>query len=143
VAGLAWDIVFPLNKKIWTSSYVVYTSGLAVLTIMVMIWLIEFRGLRKLLSRKSGRVEKNDAPAKTALSRFFEVFGKNPLFIFVLSGFLPRALALIRIPNGLNNTGEIRYTTPFGWFYQYVCKPVFTQPEAGSLLYAVLMLVFY
>ena len=40
VTGLAWDLVFPINKKIWTSSYVLYTTGLAMLTISLLIYLI-------------------------------------------------------------------------------------------------------
>ncbi|MFZ9214782.1 MAG: acyltransferase family protein, partial [Sediminibacterium sp.] len=40
VAGLCWDMVFPINKKIWTSSYVLYTTGLAIVTISVLIYLI-------------------------------------------------------------------------------------------------------
>ena len=74
--GLCWDLVFPMNKKIWTSSFVIYTSGLAMTVLSVFIYLIEFKN------------------AKGAWSRFFDVFGKNPLFIFVLSGFLPRVLGL-------------------------------------------------
>jgi predicted acyltransferase len=42
--GLCWDTVFPFNKKIWTSSYTIYTTGLALLILSVMIWLIEFKG---------------------------------------------------------------------------------------------------
>ena len=120
VTGLAWDMVFPLNKKIWTSSYVVYTTGLALLTLSVMIYLIEF---------------KND---KGAWSRFFDVFGKNALFIFVLSGVLPRLLALIRIPGALDAAGKQKYLTPFGWFYEHVCKPILpVEPRFGSLIYAL------
>ncbi len=120
VTGLAWDMVFPLNKKIWTSSYTVYTTGLALLTLSVMIYLIEFKN------------------AKGAWSRFFDVFGKNALFIFVLSGLLPRLLALIRIPGALDATGKQKYLTPFGWFYEHVCKLILPQePRFGSLIYAL------
>jgi predicted acyltransferase len=42
-AGYAWDMVFPINKKIWTSSYVVYTTGLGIIILAVMIYLIEFK----------------------------------------------------------------------------------------------------
>jgi predicted acyltransferase len=124
-AGFAWDMVFPMNKKIWSSSYVIYTTGLALVTIGVIIHLVEFKGW----SRGWGR--------------FFDVFGKNPLFIFVLSGFLPRLLGLIRIPNGLNDKGEPAYLTPFGWFYEYVCKPVSDNLNTGSLLYAISMILMY
>ncbi len=46
VTGFCWDMVFPINKKIWTSSYTIYTSGLAIITIATMIYLIEFRNYK-------------------------------------------------------------------------------------------------
>ena len=118
--GYCWDMVFPINKKIWTSSYTVYTTGLALLILAVVIYLIEFKGWK-------GRC-----------ARFFDVFGKNALFIFVLSGVLPRLLALIQISNGTGADGKTIYLTPFNWFYEHVCKPILpAEPRAGSLLYAV------
>ncbi|TDO26663.1 acyltransferase family protein [Sediminibacterium goheungense] len=118
-AGFCWDMVFPINKKIWTSSYVLYTTGLAMLTISLLIYLIEFRGI------------------KGSWSRFFDVFGKNPLFIFVLSGFLPRLLALIRFKDG----DEL--TSPLSWFWNHICKPISADLRNGSLLYALVMIAFY
>lgn len=125
-AGYAWDMVFPLNKKIWTSSYTVFTTGMAMVIIAVMIHQIELKNKRNWLSK------------------FFDVFGKNPLFIFVLSGILPRLLGLIRISNGLNKLGEPIFTTPFGWFYEHICRPIFPNNlNNGSLLYALCMITFY
>jgi predicted acyltransferase len=124
-AGFMWDMVFPINKKIWTSSYTVYTTGLALLTLSVLIYIIEFKNWRGWWSK------------------FFDVFGKNPLFIFVLSGVLPRLLGLIRIPNGLNVKGEPQYLTPFSWFYEHICKPVSSNLNNGSLLYAISMILMY
>ncbi|MBK7433197.1 MAG: DUF1624 domain-containing protein [Chitinophagaceae bacterium] len=120
LTGLSWGMVFPINKKIWTSSYTIYTTGLALLVIGVMIWLVEFK-------QRSG-----------AWSRFFDVFGKNALFIFVLSGLLPRLLALIRIPGAIGADGKQKYLTPFGWFYEHACKPILpADPRVGSFLYAL------
>ena len=125
VSGLAWGMVFPINKKIWTSSYTLYTTGLAIYTIATMIYFIEFK------------------QAKGFLLKFFDVFGKNPLFIFVLSGVLPRLLGLIRIPNGLTDKGVQKYLSPFGWFYEKICKQVPGIPENGSLVYAICMIIMY
>ncbi|MBA4196822.1 MAG: DUF5009 domain-containing protein [Chitinophaga sp.] len=124
-AGYCWDMVFPINKKIWTSSYVLYTSGLATAVLGIFIYLIEFK------------------ERKGWWSRFFDVFGKNPLFIFVLSGFLPRLLGLIRINNGLEHDGSPAYTSPFGWFYEHICKNVSSDLRVGSLVYALVMIAFY
>jgi predicted acyltransferase len=118
--GFIWDTVFPINKKIWTSSYTVYTTGLALMVLAVLIYLIEFKN------------------AKGAWSRFFDVFGKNALFIFALSGILPRLLALIRINNGLSPEAKPQYLTPLSWFYEHLCKPLLPyDPRIGSLLYAL------
>lgn len=123
--GYCWDMVFPVNKKIWTSSYVLYTTGLAILSLGTLIYLIEFRGTRG------------------AWSRFFDVFGKNPLFIFVLSGFLPRVLAMFRWVDHITPEGENAYTSFFPWFYEHFCKNIVTDLRVGSLLYALCMIAFY
>jgi predicted acyltransferase len=125
VTGFCWDMVFPINKKIWTSSYVIYTTGLAIFTIATLIYLIEFKHI------------------KSWWTKFFDVFGKNPLFIFVLSGFLPRALGLIRITDGITDTGAVKYLSPFSWYYEKVAKQIPGPPENGSLFYAISMIVMY
>lgn len=125
VAGLCWGLAFPINKKIWTSSYVLYTSGLAVMILSTLIYLIEVKGY------------------KGWLTRFFEVFGKNPLFIFVLSGFLPRLLGLVRVSSYIDADGSRGYLNPLGWFYEHICRPAFVSQNNGSLLYAVSMIIFY
>ena len=125
-AGYVWDMLFPINKKIWTSSYVVYTTGMEMVILAVMVYIIEIKN------------------HKGWLSKFFDVFGKNPLFIFVLSGFLPRLLGLIRIPTGINANGNQLYLSPFAWFYEHICKPIFPENlNNGSLLYALSMITFY
>jgi predicted acyltransferase len=123
-AGFVWDMFFPINKKIWTSSYTIYTSGLAMLILGLLIWLVEF-------NNKRGR-----------WSRFFVVFGKNAQFIFVLSGVFPRTMALIRIPNGVNDAGKQLYLSPLSWFYEKICKPLFEDPRNASLLYAICFIIF-
>jgi len=115
-----WDMVFPINKKIWTSSYTLFTAGLAMLILSVLIYVIEFKNERG------------------GWTRFFDVFGKNALFIFVLSGTLPRLLALVRIPGNIDAGAKQNYLTPFGWFYEHVCRPILpAKPEVGSLIYAI------
>lgn len=127
-AGFAWDMSFPINKKIWTSSYVLYTTGLAIMVLSVLIYAIEFKN------------------AKGAWSRFFDVFGKNALFVFALSGFLPKLLSLFRWVDHMDENGKNVYTSAFPWFYEHICKPLtaFTDnPKNGSLLYALCMIAFY
>ena len=115
VTGFCWDMGFPINKKIWTSSYTIYTSGLATITIATMIYLIEYNNM------------------KGWLSKFFDVFGKNALFVFALSAFLPRTLALIKLGDGVN---------PWNWLYKKVLIHIPGAPENGSLAYAICVITF-
>ena len=124
LAGYIWDFSFPINKKIWTSSYVLYTTGLAMITLGMFIYLIEFK------------------EAKGKWSHFFDVFGKNPLFIFVLSGFLPRVLALLRWTDHINEKGERVYTSTLPWFYENICKNINVDLRVGSLVYALCFITF-
>jgi predicted acyltransferase len=115
VTGFCWDTVFPINKKIWTSSYTVYTTGLAMITIATMIYFIEIKN------------------ARGWLSRFFDVFGKNALFVFALSAFLPKTLALVKLGDGTN---------PWNWLYKKVLINIPGAPENGSLAYALCVITF-
>ena len=115
VTGFCWDMVFPINKKIWTSSYVIYTTGLAIVTIATMIYMIEIKKIRG------------------GLARFFDVFGKNALFVFALSAFLPKGLALIKLGDGVN---------PWNWLYKKVLIHTPGDKELGSLLYALCVITF-
>jgi predicted acyltransferase len=124
ITGFCWDMVFPINKKIWTSSYTIYTAGLATMTIATLIYLVEQRNYRGWLTR------------------FFDVFGKNALFVFALSSFLPRTLALIRVSHHLDAKGNMVYVTPWNWLYQEVLVHVPGQPENGSLAYALCVIIF-
>lgn len=76
--ALLWDTVFPINKPIWTSSYVLYTVGWDLLLLSFLIYVIEILNFQK-------------------WTYFFEVFGRNPLFIYVLSGLFIKLLNVIKI----------------------------------------------
>jgi predicted acyltransferase len=123
-AGYAWGMVFPINKKIWTSSYVVYTSGLAIIILATMIYGIEIKKM------------------KGWFTRFFDVFGKNPLFIFAFSSFLPKTLWLIRWPDGVNAKGQTVYTDPWHWLAK-TCGKLPGRPENGSLLFAIIIIILF
>lgn len=114
IIGYVWGLAFPVNKKIWTSTFVLVTTGLATALIAYLIYWIEIKG-------KSG-----------AVTKFFEVFGKNPLFIFALSGFLPEVASLIRLGDGVD---------PWNFLYQRVLIHVPGPPEIGSHLYAICVII--
>ncbi|MBA2762507.1 MAG: DUF5009 domain-containing protein, partial [Segetibacter sp.] len=123
LAGYCWGLNFPINKKIWTSSYVVLTTGMAIAILATLIYAIEVKGIRN------------------GLTRFFDVFGKNALFVFALSAFLPKGLRLIRIPNGVNEAGKQIYISPWNWLYEKVYKFTPGAPELGSLLFALTVIL--
>lgn len=113
-AGWVWDGLFPINKKIWTSSYVLFTSGLALSVLALLTYFISVRGAR-------GR-----------WSRFFDVFGRNPLFIYALSNLIPTVLSIVYVGEG---------ESAWGWFHTHVTARVPGPPENGSLLFAVLFVL--
>lgn len=121
--ALFWNLEFPFNKKIWSSTYVLETTALAGLLLGTFIWLTDVQGWRNWLTK------------------FFDVFGKNPLFVFVMSGLLPRALNLIRIPKGVSAEGLPEYQSPQDWFYNNILSHLPGPPEVGSFAYALCFLV--
>ncbi len=108
-AAYAWDLTFPINKKIWTSSFVLVTSGLAIILLGVFVYFIEVKNWRG------------------AWSRFFDAFGKNALFIYALSGLFPKLLGMIRLQDG----------SAWGWFHRNITSKFPGRPEFGSLLFAL------
>ena len=118
-AGYVWGFVFPINKPLWTSSYVLYTAGMAAILFALLIFIIDVKGYKK-------------------WSDFFMVFGVNPLFIFALSGLWARTLSmLIRWENA-----EGQIVTGSGWLYNNIFVPLAGNLN-GSLLYAITHVVFF
>ncbi|HMX39634.1 MAG TPA: hypothetical protein PKD78_04870, partial [Saprospiraceae bacterium] len=111
-AGLLWGLVFPINKPLWTSSYVLYAGGLSMIALAACIWALDFKGW-------------------TRLAKPFLVFGANPLFAFVLSGLLLKTINLLKYTDegGMTRNGQ-------HWLYQHLFYPI-QQGEFGSLLYAL------
>ena len=127
-----WQLSMPLNKKLWTSSYVLHTTGLALMLLALLIVAIDLRG---------------EGARRSVWVGFFEVFGKNALFVFVLSGFVPRVLALVRWSDGVDGEGKPRWITPLPWIYRTVFEPMSMLAggdlRLGSLLFAVANLCVY
>ncbi|HEX5026968.1 MAG TPA: DUF5009 domain-containing protein [Agriterribacter sp.] len=122
--GLCWNVIFPLNKKIWTGSYVVYTSGLAIVVLAMLIYVIEINNRR---GKWAG---------------FFDVFGKNALFIFLLSGIWARLYGLFRIPDGINE-GKTVYKGLGTWMNDHLFASWMGNMN-GSLGYAIFhVLIFW
>ncbi len=116
VAGCLWSMVFPLNKALWTSPYVLVTSGCAGLLLAAMHALLDGRDDRSLRLRAM---------------RPFVILGRNALLLFVVSGVLAKTLALIRVDDGRNATIPLARWMYLSWFAPLAA------PRNASLLYAV------
>lgn len=107
--ALWWNTVFPINKKLWTSPFVLLTSGIDLLLISGLVYIIE-------MNERVGK----------GWTSFFIVFGKNPLFIYLLSELLVTVLYMLRI----------HQQSFYGWindvFYQAIAPGA-----VGSLLFAL------
>jgi predicted acyltransferase len=73
VAGLMWNWAFPINKNLWTSSYVIFTAGMACVSLATVMWIVDYANVR-------------------GWTKPFVVFGVNPIVAFVGSGVLARLI---------------------------------------------------
>jgi predicted acyltransferase len=111
IIGGIWDLAFPINKKLWTSSYVIFTTGWALLLLAACYELIEVRRMRR-------------------WSKPFEVLGLNAIFIFVASVLLIKILVKTTI-----GSGEKALST-YDWIYQNLFA-AWAGAFNGSLLFAI------
>lgn len=109
--GVLWDMGFPINKSLWTSSFVLYTGGLSMILLAFSVWFIDVK------ERRRG-VE------------FFLVFGANSLFAYLLAGFLIKTLSHIKWQEG----GEM--VSAAGWVVHTLFKTI-DPGKFGSLLFAL------
>lgn len=108
--AISWDSVFPINKKLWTSPFILLTGGLSLAIIASLLFVIEIKAWN---------------PGNWTY--FFTVFGKNPLFIYLLAEFSSRILNLIQAGENLSLKAAIGK----GFFQSIAPGPV------GSLLFAI------
>ncbi|MEM9821787.1 MAG: DUF5009 domain-containing protein [Bacteroidota bacterium] len=94
-----WHLSFPINKKIWTSSYVLLTIGISMIVLTLIIYLMEFK-------------------TKPLSFYFFDIFGKNSLVIYLFSIFLAILLLVFRTPHQQNFYSWI-YVNGFKWIGPY------------------------
>ncbi|MCC9604412.1 heparan-alpha-glucosaminide N-acetyltransferase domain-containing protein [Blastopirellula sp. JC732] len=131
-----WQLTFPLNKKIWTSSFVLHTCGLATLVLASINYWMEVPAGE---SPNFPRISSAARSLLGGLFRFFEVFGKNPLFIFVFSAVVVKLLALFR----WHPEGSDRWTSPLPWLYGNFFRWDDVDPRLGSFLFSVCLLAVY
>lgn len=117
--GWSWSLLFPLNKSLWTSSYVVYTTGLALLTLAACYWLIDIKGYK-------------------FWTWPFVVFGVNALALFVFSGIMARLFGMIRFA-GPEEGKEI---TLQQWIFNNAFLS-WASPINASLAYAIWFILLW
>ncbi len=116
--GLTWDVVFPINKKIWTSSYVLYVGGVGLLFLGVVYWLVDVLEYKKWIKP-------------------FVVYGTNALFAYFMSSFVVK---LMMIPQWKLPDGSPQNL--YGKIYYDVFEPLFASPYNASLAFAVAYVLF-
>jgi predicted acyltransferase len=118
MAGLMWNWSFPINKGIWTSSYVVFTAGMAAVSLATIIWLVDLK--------------KYDWWTKP-----FVVFGVNPILAFVGSGLMARLIySLIKVSydgKQVSLQSAIYQSAFASWL----------EPKNASLAFAICFVLFW
>lgn len=124
LAGQFADGVFPINKKIWTSSYVLLAGGLAMLGLATFYWLLDVVWVKK--------------PAYRRFSLPFVAYGVNAITVFFLSGLIPRIMSLIKVRGA---DGEEMGSKDY--LYQTFIAPGFADPRNASLAGAVTFILIW
>ena len=127
--GLIWDLVFPINKSIWTSSYVLYTTGLATVCLTVLYYIIDIKEYKKGF-------------------KLSVIWGVNPMIVFFASQIIPQALVMIRFQHPILSGEQINL---LDYLYRFGIAPFFsnamTASLAGALTYVAiwtfLLWIFY
>ncbi len=116
--GFIWNNYFPLNKAMWTSSYVFATTGLALLVLGSCYWLIDIKGYK-------------------AWAKPFVTFGVNALALFVFTGFFARMIAAYRV---MGPDGQL--ISVQRWVMNHIYSPIL-QPIDASLAFAISFILLW
>lgn len=114
--GLVWGLFFPVNKALWTSSYVMLSGGIAAIVLALLLWIIDVRNIRNWTFP-------------------FTVFGKNAILGYVLSGFVVKFLFLAKWVDAQGQKWN-----GYSWVFKKGYAPIFGNMN-GSLLFAVTTVV--
>jgi predicted acyltransferase len=116
ILGLGWGLFFPLNKALWTSSFVVYTAGLACHTLAVMYFLIDVKGF-----------------SRWALP--LRYYGLNAIFVFVASGLIAKILIRIKV----DHEGNVSL---WSWIFNNVFDS-WLPSHVASISFAIAFILFF
>jgi predicted acyltransferase len=111
-AGLLWGQYFPINKPLWTSSYVLYASGIGMVILALLFIVIDMWNLK-------------------GWTGFFNTFGTNALFTYLLAGIWTKTMLNIKIGD----------STLYKWIFNNICSPLFEEQKLASLLFAIIQVL--
>ncbi len=119
VVGWIWSFWFPINKALWTSSYVVFTAGMALCFLGFCYWLIDIKKYK-------------------IWTKPFVIFGVNALALFVGSGIMARLLGLIKV----STDAEGKSVSLQQWIFGNIFLPL-AAPVNASLMYAICFILVW
>lgn len=119
MVALMWNWSFPINKNIWTSSYVLFTAGVGATALATCIWLIDVLGVK-------------------GWTKPFLWFGRNPLIAFLGTGAMSRTIyTLIRVPQADGKTASLQHVIFENAYASWL------SPKDASLLFALTYVAFW
>jgi predicted acyltransferase len=118
VVGMMWNWVFPINKNLWTSSYVVFTAGMACVTLATIMWIVDWLNIK-------------------GWTKPFVIYGMNPIVAFVGSGVLARCIYTLWKVDYNGKPTPIETV-----IYKTVFEPWF-EPRNASLAMALVTVLFW
>jgi predicted acyltransferase len=118
MGGLVWNWAFPINKSLWTSSYVLFTAGLAAVSIGTIMWMVDVRGWKRWATP-------------------FVIYGTNPMVAFVGSGVLARCIYSLFTVNYGGERVPVQAAIYRAMFASWL------SPVNASLAFALLFVLFF
>jgi predicted acyltransferase len=116
--GVIWDMWFPMNKSLWTSSYVMFTTGMALLFFGMCYWIIDVKGIKW-------------------WTKPFVVYGMNAITVFALSGLVAKTMGIIKVTNELGEKISLNK-----YLYKLIFVPNFS-PINASLAWALVYVLIW
>ncbi|MEY8020479.1 acyltransferase family protein [Muriicola sp. SD30] len=112
--GYIWDVAFPINKALWSSSFVLVTAGWANIFLALIYFLTDVKGIQ--------------------FGSIFKYTGANAITVYFLSSFVTKLFYSIQVEEGLSL---------HGWIYKNIYVHSFLSGEVSSLLYGLSVMGFY
>jgi predicted acyltransferase len=114
IIGSLWDLVFPINKALWTSSFVLVTAGWGNLLLALIYYITDVKGIR--------------------FGSIFKYAGANAITIYFLSSFITKIFYSIKVDEE---------TSLHEWLFENIYVHDFMSAQFSSLLYGLTVAAFY